>query len=67
VSLYLLSESFVDVVCESMRESVDNSLIESLSESILVESESFVDVVSESLRESVDNSLLEWMVMTACL
>jgi hypothetical protein len=46
-------------VSESLRESVDNSLLESLSESIFVESESFVDLVSESLRESVDNSLLE--------
>jgi hypothetical protein len=39
-----VSESFVHVESESF-ESVDNYLLESLSESVLTESESFVDVV----------------------
>jgi hypothetical protein len=40
-------------VSESLRESVDISLLESLSQSIFVEMESFVDLVSEPLRESL--------------
>jgi hypothetical protein len=35
-SIFVESESFVDLVSEFLRESVDNSLLESLSESILL-------------------------------